>query len=104
MVLTFDGWFTHCNESVIGFIVSFLNIELVLQVRTTGNFKITDGHSSADFYQVIQKVEHERLASRQSDFYVSDSAPVNIAKCVCLCVHLETIIGFPVPFISHNGQ
>lgn len=72
-VLSFDGWSTFRNESVLRFVVPTLHENLCLRTSTTGSFKITGRHSATDVSVIIRRVLMERACNRNTNYYVSYS-------------------------------
>ena len=79
VALTFDGRSTLRNEAVLGFMILFLDDNLLLQTRTIGTFSETKGQKSEHLAELIGTVVKSRCAKRVPDFFISDSAPVNKA-------------------------
>lgn len=90
VTLTFDGWSTSRNESVLGFMVSILAEDtLSLRTKCVGNFRLPRGHSANELCKVMGEVVVDRLGHRVPDFFVSDSAPVNKAAVRMFMVNKE---------------
>ena len=101
-LLTFDGWCTVRNESVLGMMKYLLREDLLLHTFCVGNFKINLGHSADDVAKYIVYTMLDRMNAQVSDYFVSDSAPMNKAA-VRLCMENEGD-NYLFPFSVHFAQ
>ena len=56
MMVTFDGWSSCRNKSVLGFIVNCLRSEQILESRCIGDVEIKERHGPRDVCNVIAKI------------------------------------------------
>lgn len=70
IVLTFDGWSSERNESVIGFMVSFLGERLELTKRYLGNSKMNNGNLAVEIVNAIEDVVAKRLNRRIPTYFL----------------------------------
>ncbi len=54
VVLAFDGWSPLRNEAILGFMISYLDEDLLLRTRTIGTFCETGGQDSDKVAELIR--------------------------------------------------
>lgn len=77
LAITFDGWSTHRNDSVLKFMLSYLDEKLNLITKCAGNIKLNGTHTGYAIFQVINRVFHHRLGNAEPAYFISDSLPLD---------------------------
>ncbi len=68
VVLKFDGWSSVRNDTILGFMFSYLKEDLLLRTRTIGTFCETGGQDSDKVAKVIRTAIQSRCSKRTPDF------------------------------------
>lgn len=88
--MMFDGWSTVRHDAVLGFMVSYLEDYLYLNIRLVGNIRVQKSHREEDMYKAMTQDVSERLGQCVPDYFVSDSAAGSNAS-VCLFMKDEGV-------------
>ena len=97
-VLSFDGWATLWNESVLGIMSSRLDDSLEIRTNFLGNLRIDLGRSANGVAKLLRFVVSESFPERVAKYFVSDSAHINEAAVRMHMVEVEDGCWFSCSF------